>query len=148
MSKIITEELIQERLKLRSLAEHYGATDEDTDYKQLSNYYDFQLTEDWRSTYDYYIYRETTADGYEVWVACEDPDKIWVGDHVHYYDSDLDETIKDAMRNGNEIYVDDMEESYINAALEELYEEMRDDIRKEIIEKLEDEGYTREEQAA
>ena len=70
--KYITEELIEERLKEQGLSlDGYGAEDEDADYKKLCEHYEFELTDQWHRTTDYFLYSETTADGYEIWVATD-----------------------------------------------------------------------------
>ena len=74
--KYITDELIEERLKdQRGLSSYdgYGAEDEDADYKKLCEHYDFELTRSvaWYNRADYFMYSETTADGYEIWVATD-----------------------------------------------------------------------------
>jgi hypothetical protein len=74
MSKYITDKLIEERLKKRGLSSYdgYGAEDEDADYKELCEYYDFELIDEWNGRAEYFIYSETTADGYEVWITTDD----------------------------------------------------------------------------
>lgn len=145
MSKYITDELIEERLNKQGLSSYdgYGAEDEDGDYKRLCKYYEFELTDRWHGTIDYYLYTETTADGYELWVATDnDKGDVNINEDVHYYDSDLSEVLTEWIRYGDcKIYVDDMEAYYVNEALETMWENMIDSIKDEIIIELEDEGY-------
>ena len=145
MSKYITDELIEERLKKRGLSSYdgYGAEDEDADYKKLCKHYDFELIEEWHGRADYFIYTETTADGYEVWIATDnDKGDINVGEDVHYYDNDLSEVLQEQIRYGGVIiYVDDLEAYYVNDALETMFDNMIESIKDDIIVELEDEGY-------
>ena len=145
MSKYITDELIEERLKKRGLSssDMYGAEDEDADYKKLCEHYEFELTDQWNRYVDYWLYTETTADGYEVWIATDNGDgNVNVNEDVHYYDSDLSEVICEWIRYGGcKIYVDDMEAYYLTDALERMFENMIESIKDDIIVKLEDEGY-------
>ena len=43
-------------------------------------------------------YPETTADGYEVYIATYDDRNISVNEHIHYYDSNLATELEDAIR--------------------------------------------------
>lgn len=152
MSKYITDELIEERLKKRGLSSYdgYGAEDEDADYKKLCKHYDFELIDEWHGRADYFIYTETTADGYEVWVTTDnDRGNINVSEDVHYYDNDLSEVLQEQIRYGGVvIYVDDMDAYYVNDALENMFENMIENIKNEIIVELEDEGYEYEDAEA
>lgn len=150
--KIITDELIEERLKKRGLSSYdgYGAEDEDADYKKLCEYYDFELIDTFNGRADYFIYTETTADGYEIWVTTEsDQGAVNVSEDVHYYDNDLNEVLCDQIRcGGGTIFVEDMEAYYVNDALGTMFEDMIEKIKSEIIVKLEDEGYEYEDAEA
>ena len=145
--KYITEELIEERLNERGLSlDGYGAEDEDEDYKKLCKHYDFELVDQWSGMIDYYLYSETTADGYELWVATDnDKGDVNINEDVHYYDNDLSEVLTEWIRYGGAtIYVDDMETYYVTEALETMWENMIDSIKDEIIFELESEGYEHE----
>ena len=147
MSKYITDELIEERLNEQGLSlDGYGAEDEDEDYKKLCEYYDFELTDQWHGMIDYYLYSETTADGYELWVATDnDKGDVNINEDVHYYDNDLSEVLTEWIRYGGAtIYVDDMETYYVTEALETMWENMIDSIKDQIIIELESEGYEHE----
>ena len=145
MSKYITNKLIEERLKKHglSLEDSYGAEDEDADYKKLREYYDFELIDTFNGRADYFIYSETTADGYEVWVTTEsDQGAVNVSEDIHYYDSDLNEVLCDQIRNGGgTIFVEDMEAYYVNDSLNTMFENMIESIKAKIIVELEEEGY-------
>ena len=70
--KLLTDDLI-----LSKMAEDYGAIppeDIDTEdkYRKIQEHYDFSIDTEWKGSYDMQFYTETTADGYEVWVATED----------------------------------------------------------------------------
>ena len=152
MSKYITDELIEERLKKRGLSSYdgYGAEDEDADYKKLCKHYDLEILDRWHQRADYFMYTETTADGYEVWVATEHPNgDVSINEDVHYYDSDLAEVLMEWIRYGGAtIYVDDIEAYYVNDALERMFDNMIEIIKDEIIIELQDEGYEHEDAKA
>ena len=138
--KLITEELIDERLEARGVKfdiEH------DEALKVIQDHYDFELTDNWNNTPDYSIYCETTADGYEVWVTTSgDGRNVCINEDVHYYDNDLSEKLVEAMTDYNElIYVEDLEEYYVQDAVREVYDSYVNDIKQEVENELIEEGY-------
>ena len=143
MSKIITEKLIEEKLKEKGISMYEG---DDNALEKLQNYYEFELTDSYNGTPDYSIYTETTADGYEVFVATSgDGRNICINEDVYYYDSDLAQALYDAMFDyGNLIYVDDLNAYYVQDAIEQAWEsfitEMIDEVENELIEQ----GYVTE----
>jgi len=145
MNKIITDKLIEEKLKEKGLS-MYDQVDDSL--KKLQDYYEFELTDSYNRTPDYSIFAESTADGYEVWVATSgDGRNICINEDVYYYDSDLSDPLYDAMFDYNElIYVDDLEAYYVQDAVDRAWEafitEMIDEVENELIEQ----GYEREEE--
>ena len=146
MSKIITDKLIEEKLKEKGISMYDG---DDNALAKLQDYYDFELTDSYNRTPDYSIFAESTADGYEVWVATSgDGRNICINEDVYYYDSDLSDTLYNAMLDYNElIYVDDLEAYYVQDAIEMAWEafitEMIDEVENELIEQ----GYEHENEA-
>jgi len=144
MNKIITEKLIEEKLKEKGLS-MYDQVDDSL--KKLQNHYEFELTDSYNRTPDYSIFAESTADGYEVWVATSgDGRNICINEDVYYYDSDLSDPLYDAIMDYNEvIYVDDLEAYYVQNAIDMAWEafitEMIDEVENELIEQ----GYEHEE---
>jgi hypothetical protein len=120
----------------------------DDSLKKLQDYYEFELTDSYNRTPDYSIFAESTADGYEVWVATSgDGRNICINEDVYYYDSDLSDPLYDAIMDYNElIYVDDLEAYYVQNAIDMAWEafitEMIDEVENELIEQ----GYEREEE--
>ena len=144
--KIITEKLIEEKLKEKGISMYNG---DDNALAKLQDYYDFELTDSYNRTPDYSIFAESTADGYEVWVATTgDGRNICINEDVYYYDSDLSNPLYDAMFDYNElIYVDDLDAYYVQDAIEMAWEafitEMIDEVENELIEQ----GYEHENEA-
>ena len=141
MNKILTNELIEQKLK-----EKYGYTEdpnEDTMLKFLQDEYVFELTDSYNRTPDYSIYAESTADGYEVWVATSgDGRDICVSEDVHYYESDLSDKLQEAMVDHCElIYVDDLEADYVQTAIMYAYEDLYQEKAQEITDELIEQGY-------
>jgi len=138
--KLITDELIEQKM----ISYGYGETnshDEEYVRELILKHYDAELTDQWQSNCDYYIYEESTFDGYSVFVACYDTNSISVSEDIHYYDSDLSSKLQDAIKDGFEIYVDDLHQCFIDDAMQELYEELAEKFHAQAIDELEDEGY-------
>ncbi len=141
MNKILTNELIEKKLKEKySFIEDL---DQDTMLDILQNEYEFKLTDEWNRSPDYSIYAETTADGYEVWIATPgDGSNVCVGEDVHYYDGELSERLQEAMTDYNElIYVDDLEADYVEDAIVSLYQDLCEEKEEEITDELIEQGY-------
>ena len=151
MSKIITDELINERLEAK------GFGDKQVDHpwearKSVMDHFDIFFTDKWTDKADFYIYPESTSDGYEVWVATEDIRSINLSEDVHYYDSNLGEPLEEFIRysNGDSdfpsiIYVDDEEADYVEYAMEQLFIYLAERFEEEVTDELINEGYELEE---
>jgi len=147
MNKILTEKLIEEKLKEKGISMY---DDDDNALEKLQNYYEFELTDSYNRTPDYSIYTESTADGYEVWVATSgDGRNICINEDVYYYENDLSDALYDAMMDYNElIYVDDLEAYYVQEAIERAWETFIDDMIGEVEDELIEQGYERETEVA
>jgi len=143
MSKIIKEKLIEEKLKEKGLSMYEG---DDNALAKLQNHYEFELTDSYNKTPDYSIYAETTADGYEVFIATSgDGRNICINEDVYYYDSDLAQALYDAMFDYNElIYVDDLGAYYVQDAIEQAWESFIADMIDEVENELIEQGYKQE----
>ena len=86
--KLITDELIEQKM----ISYGYGETnshDEEYVRELILKHYDAELTDHWQNNCDYYIYEESTADGYFCVGSYHDTSSISVNEDIHYYDSDL-----------------------------------------------------------
>ncbi len=147
MSKLITDELINERLEAKGFGDKQ-ANDEDTARRNVLNHYGIELTDNWTAKAEYYIYEETTKDGYTVYVATNDTDSISICEDVYYYDSDLGDALEEQIKysNGDEdypeiIYVDDLYQGFIDHAIENLFEYLSFKFEEEVVNELINEGY-------
>ena len=141
MNKTLTNELIEKKLK-----EKYNYPedpDKDVMLEILQNEYEFKLTEEYSREPDYSIYAESTADGYEVWVATYgDGSNVCINEDVHYYESDLSDKLQEAMVDHCElIYVDDLEADYVQSAIMYAYEDLYQEKAQEITDELIEQGY-------
>jgi len=139
----ITPELIEEKMKASGFGE-----DVSNDDKRLMDlvldYYNVELTDDWERDLDYYIYAESTQDGFEVYIATYNPDQISINEDVHYYDRDLASSLCEGIKNSNgsgKIFIGDLEEDYVIEAMHSLYGSIYDTALENITEELLNEGY-------
>ena len=147
-TKILTEELIEQRLAEKG----YPMThDEGMTYefmlKKVCEYYDAEISEDWNDNADFFIYSESTADGYEVYIATNSPSTPSINEDVYYYDSDLASTLEDALIDGARIYVDYLQDDYVREAAESAYDYLYERLIEETENELIDEGYEYENEA-
>jgi len=141
MSKILTDELIETRLRKANVLEP-GGLEHDYMFNCVQKYYEFKITNDWGNP-DIMFYTETTSDGYEVWIATNNDRNPSICDDVYYYDNDWLEKMPDAMYDGASIYYDqlDDEEYAFQEVIEEVYDEYYNDKKQEIENELIEEGY-------
>ena len=145
--KLITDELINERLEAKGFGEKQ-INDEDLAKESVLKHFSVEFTDNYSDSADFYMYEESTADGYSVFVATHDQSVVNVNENVYYYDSDLSDALVDFMKysNGDEedpevVYVDDLNQQFIDDAIVQLFEYLAKRFEEEIIDELTDEGY-------
>ena len=140
-NKIITDKLIIDKLEAKGYLEYHDM-DENKAWNLLEKHYDCEVTDEWRNKgYDFYCYAETTADGYEVYVATHDADSPCISEDVHYYENDLSDEIEQAIYDGNSMYIDDLDSHHFKQAVENAYNTMYNDKKQEIENELIEQGY-------
>ena len=100
-------------------------------YKKLVlDYLNTSMEHDNFNRGDFKVYSETTADGYEIWVATQNPKKIEIPEDVYYYDSDLADVIMEQLEDHYSVYISEdlYEDIYMDDKFEEYFEENVDDI--------------------
>jgi hypothetical protein len=134
-NKFITDALITQRMADKGWIE--GCDDEHAKNQVLAHY-DCEVTDQWQNP-DFSIYEESTSDGYSVWIASADTNRININEDVYYYDGDLPDVLYEAIPDYNRIYCDC--EDIIEDAITRHYEDLLCRIEDEIIDELIDEGY-------
>ena len=81
--KLITDELINEMLEARGFGEKQ-INDEDLAKEAVLNHFNVEFTDNFTSNADFYIYEESTSDGYSVYVATHDTSSISINEDVYY----------------------------------------------------------------
>jgi hypothetical protein len=134
-NKYITDELITQRMSEKGWIE--GCDDEHA-RNQVLAHYDCEITDQWQNP-DFSIYEESTADGYSVWIASADTNRISISEDVYYYDGDLCDVLYETIPDYNRIYCDC--EDIVEDAITRHYEDLLCKMENEIIDELLDEGY-------
>ena len=135
MNKYITDELITLKMTEKGWIE--GCNDEHA-RKQVLAHYDCEITDQWQNP-DFSIYEESTCDGYSVWIASADTNRININEDVYYYDGELPDVLYEAISDYNRIYCDC--EDLIEDAITRHYEDLLFRMEEEVIDELLDEGY-------
>ena len=150
-NKVITNELINEKLEAIGFGDKQ-ASDEDLARESVLKHFNIEFTDSFNSNADFYIYEESTVDGYSVHVATHDMNSINISENVYYYDSDLGDALEEFIKysNGDEecpeiIYVDDLHQQYIDDAMCQLFEYLSERFEEDIIDELESKGYKQQE---
>ena len=145
--KVLTDDLI-----LSKMAEdHRCLPSEDIDFDEkfqaIKDHYEFSISEDWGNP-DFMFYTETTADGYEVWIATDDDRNPSINEDIYYYDSDWLEKMPNCMYDGCSIYYQDLhsDDYAFQDVVDEVYEEYWGEIKIEVENELIEEGYEYEEE--
>jgi len=141
--KILTEELIQEKLAEKGWTEDLSY---EAMLEKVCEYYDTEIIEDWDDNCDFFIYAESTADGYEVYIATTSPSSPSINEDVYYYDSDLAGVLEDALCEGGKVYVDYLGDDYVREAAESAYDYLYERLIEETENELIDEGYEYEDE--
>jgi len=92
--------------------------------EKLLKHFGAKIVDEWSNECDFYIYEESTADGYSIFVAAQNPSNIIVEENIYYYDSDLGDALLDALRYGEckNIYIDDISAYWVEETITELIE--------------------------
>ena len=143
--KKLDDQLIINTLEDREIYDVHDTNHEEK-LDAIKEYYEFTISDDWGNP-DFMFYTETTADGYEVWIATDDDRNPSVNEDIYYYDNDWLEKMPQAMYDGYDIYYTDLDsEDYaFQDVVDEVYEEYYNEKRKEVEEELIEQGYEWEE---
>ena len=145
------EELYDKKLEEKMISKGFGekdSHDEEHVMKVVCKHFDLELTDTWSSDCDHYIYEESTADGYTVYVSLYEANaNVCVSENVFYYDNDLSAELKQAIYDNDhsdvKIYLSMLYdgEYWIQDTIQDIYLELVElytDICKD---ELTDEGF-------
>ena len=126
-------ELYEQALENKLIEKGFGekdSHDEEHVRSVVLKHFDLKLTDDWSNNLDHYIYEESTADGYTVYVSTHDAGSVCVSEDVHQYDNDLasefKQAIKDNDHNDAVIYLSMLYDGdyWIDEAINDIYLEL------------------------
>ena len=126
-------ELYEKALENKLIEKGFGeidSHDEEHVMKVVCKHFDMELTDDWSSDCDHYIYEEDTSDGYTVYVSTHDLKTVNVSENVYYYDNDLGQSFKQAIYDNDhedvKIYLSMLHdgEYWIDEAINDIYLEL------------------------
>ena len=143
----LAEELIQKRLFKRGITQPCEISESDQ-LSTIMSEYGCSIVNDWQAGCDAFFYAETTADDYEVFVACTEYNRVNLNEDVYYYAENWFEKLADYLREGFTVYVEKywMDEYAFQEVLEALYEDYYMEQYNEVENELIDEGYEYEKQ--
>jgi len=97
------------------LKEPYELTDEEA-RKFCLNHWEATICpgETMREEYDTWVYEETSADGYTIWIAKWEDGKCYPSESVYYYNDGLDEPIWDCLRHGGTLRISETDEEELS----------------------------------
>ena len=84
--KKLDDQLIINTLEEKGIHD-LDSLDHDAKLDIVKKHYEFTISEDWGNP-DFMFYTETTADGYEIWIATDNDRNPSVNEDIYYYDSD------------------------------------------------------------
>jgi hypothetical protein len=100
-------------------------------YKKLVlDYLNTSIEHDDPNKSEFKVYSESTADGYEVYVATHDDRNVDINEDVYYYDSDLADIIMEQLEDHYSVYIDSYlyDDIYMDDKFEEYFDENVEDI--------------------
>ena len=142
----ITEELISEQM-LKLGYDDSKFNDEEYVQNKVLEHYEISITNEWTNGCSFYMYEESTSDGYSVHIATHDPSNISINEDVNYYDSDFSDKLVEAITYGNhnsEIYIDQPDESWVSDAMSQLFESIMENVEETANDNLIELGYDEE----
>ena len=144
------EELYDKKLEEKMISKGFGeidSHDEEHVKSVVLKHFDLELTDDWSNDCDHYIYEESTADGYTVWISTHDTNNINVNEDVNYYDGNLAEDFKQAIYDNDhsdvKIYLSMLydDEWWIQDTINDIYLELVELYTDMCKDELTDEGF-------
>eukprot|EP01047_Picozoa_sp_COSAG01_P022804 COSAG01_NODE_1366_length_10560_cov_6.608642_16_plen_176_part_00 len=145
------KEMYENKLEEKMISKGFGekdSHDEEHVMKVVCKHFDVELTDTWQSGCDHYIYEESTADGYTVYVSLHDDNaNVCISENIFYYDNDLANEFQQAIYDNDhgdvKIYLSMLHdgEYWIDDALRDIYIELVDLYTDMCKDELTDEGW-------
>ena len=146
MKKILTQKLINKKLTEKGIVSYDELNNLDKAEEIVLKHFDAEIDDGWRGHYDMHFYSDTTADGYEIWIATDDETSPSITEDIYYYDSEWLDKLEDSITRGDRIYMDSYtKEDYgFEDAIQQCYRAYYEEKVEEIINELIEQGYEKE----
>lgn len=146
MKKIITRKLVNKKLADKGIVDYHELDNLDKAEEIVLKHFDAEISDGWQGYFDMHFYSETTADGYEIWIATDDETSPSITEDIYYYDSEWLDKLEDSITRGDRIYMDNYtKDDYgFEDAIQKCYKTYYEEKEEEIINKLIEEGYEKE----
>jgi len=116
------------------LKEPYELTDDEAK-KFCLNHWDAEICpgKTMREEYDTWVYQETSADGYTIWIAKFEDGMVYPTDSVYYYNDGLSEPIWECLSTGGTLRIDDSDYEELDHIFDwqekyaKIYEELNEE---------------------
>ena len=142
--KIITEEILWEKLEEKGIKQPYE-TDHEEKLAKVLDHWDAEITSIWDNNCTRWFYMESTADGYEVYVCAYGMSggNISISEDVYYYENGWLDEMPNAIKDGAKIYFSELEDDNYTFmdAISETYDDYFDGKVEEMQDELLDEGW-------
>lgn len=147
-NKIITEEILWERLEAKGIQLPSDVNNEDA-IKAVLDHWAASVTAEDDGKCSMKFYRDSTADGYEVHVVQYGTgwnNGISISENVYYYSNGWLKEMPNAIKDGADIYFEDLDDDPYDFydIIHELYEQYHDYVTTEMEDQLINEGWVLE----
>ena len=141
--KIITEEVLWEKLEEKGIKQPYD-TDHEEQLAKVLDHWDASITGDWDDRCNRWFYMESTADSYEVYVATYGkPHDLSICENVYYYENGWLDELPNCIKDGANIFFSELKDdnyAFVDA-INETYEHYFEDKVEEMQDELLDQGW-------
>ena len=140
--KLLNEKVIKARFIEKNGFDYEDPSDADA-LNAMRDHYDFNIVESYENA-NFYIFEESTADGYSVYVATSNLNSVCVSEDIYYYASDrLSDLAQEVLEAGDTLAID-QDDEICRTAISNMYSDFIVEQENDIEEELIDEGYVRE----
>ena len=142
-NKIITEEILWKKLEEKGIKQTYD-TDHEEQLAKVLDHWCAEITDRWDDNCTRWFYMESTADGYEVYVASYGHvGNLNIAEDVYYYENGWLCEMPNAIKDGAKIYFSELEDGNYEfmEVISETYDSYFEDKVEEMQDELLDEGW-------
>lgn len=112
--------------------------------KLVLNEYELNITDQYDSNCDFFMYEEETSDGYQVYIATPKQNSIIINEDVYYSENSLIDAFFNAVvygHHGMNIYVSEQHEEVVSEAMFMIFDSILKSKKDLVISNLKQKGY-------